>query len=174
MSKERALMRDVITKYHPEFKTNKKMSAYGVKNPEIFNVELLMDQCLSAVGRYRYVDEYGRDFDDSDDSDGKTSTMRCSDKKLIVRSVECKIGSLRITAWNEVLDRLHFFYVPRQCLETIKTWAGMGKKEWICARWTPANRWYPDGHYNKMERYRVADFETLAAVNDQTFRYWGE
>lgn len=165
-------MRDVISKHHPEFKASKDLTEYGLRNPSIFDIELLMDQCLSAVGGYRYVDEVGRDFNDPDNSDGKTSTVRSSDNRFSIRSVESKIGSLRVTAWNEILDKTHFFYIPTRFVAEVKTWAGMGKKEWIVSKWSPVTRWYPEGHYNKLNPFRVADFETLSTVTDTTFQVW--
>lgn len=172
MNKDHALMRDVITKHHPEFTKNKTMSKYALKNPEIFNIELLMDQCLSTVGGYNYVDEWGRDFDDADNSDGKTATVRSSDRKLLVRSVECKIGSLRVTAWNEILDKTVFFYIPKADVTHLKSSQGVGNKLWIRTTWTQGWMKDSDGHYNMLNKFRVADFQKLATSTDQTFKYW--
>ena len=56
MSKNLVLMRDVICIYHPEFRISKDLRAYGMKHPEIFNVERLIEESLAAVGPYEFVD----------------------------------------------------------------------------------------------------------------------
>jgi hypothetical protein len=157
MSKNLVLMRDVICKYHPSFVKSSGLRKYGLENPQIFNVERLVEESLAAVGGYDYVDEEGYDF--SDFSDSKTTSINFKTRRAHVGSVETKIGALRITSYNPHLDSLAYFFVSQTDVKYVKLacYGISSHKERILFSWQP------DGdHYNSFEEYRKYDFESLA------------
>jgi hypothetical protein len=157
MSKNLVLMRDVICKYHPRFVESLGLRKYGLDNPQMFNVERLVEESLAAVGGYDYVDEDGYDF--SDFSDSKTTSISLKTRIASVGNVENKIGALRITSYNPHLDSLAYFFVSQTDVKYVKLpcYGNSSHKERIRFTWHPN-----DDHYNSFEDYRKDDFESLA------------
>ena len=156
MSKNHVLMRDVICLYHPEFTASADLRSCGLKHPEMFNIERLMEESLAAVGPYTFVDQAGYDF--SDFSDSKTVTVNHNSRYAEITGVENKIGALRITAYNPFVQGVDFFYVPKSRMNYVKT-ACYGKnshKERL--RFT----YCLDLSYGFMEQFRERNFTDLA------------
>ena len=161
MSKNLVLMRDVVCKYHPEFRKSKDIRRFGMEQPEHFNVERLIEESLAAVGGYEFVDEEGYDF--SDFSDSKTTTINHTTGVGTVMGVECKIGSLRIVCYNPQKNATDYFFVRKDRVAGVKS-ACYGKnshKERIVFKYSSK---YHD-HYNWFERYRVKSFKELALAS---------
>lgn len=169
MTKELLLMRDVITKYHPLFKNNDYLSYYGIQHPFMFNVEKLVEDCLSALGGYSVVNGWGRDFDDAVNSDSKTVTVVNNSAKrrqyvIKIGNVDTKIGSLRVTVFNPITAKLDFLYLPKTAVQEHKEPDGKktklsGAKERIRTSWS-----YASDSYCKLEKYRLATFKELAVA----------
>jgi hypothetical protein len=157
MSKNLVLMRDVICIYHPEFRVSRDLRAYGIKHPDIFNVERLVEESLAAVGPYEFVDEEGYDFTDL--SDSKTTTINANTRVGTIGSVETKIGALRITAYNPFKDAADYFYVSKRDLKYVKSpcYGVNDHKERILFTYSKRG-----DNYNMFEDYRVRNFEELA------------
>ena len=157
MSKNLVLMKDVICIYHPEFRASKDLQNYGIKHPDIFNVERLIEESLAAVGSYRFVDEEGYDF--TDYSDSKTTTINANTRVATVNSVETKIGALRITAYNPLKESADYFYVSKRDMKYVKSpcYGKTDYKERI--KFTYSTR---GDTYNWFEDFRLNTFEDLA------------
>ena len=157
MSKSLVLMRDVICIYHPEFRVSKDLRAYGMKHPDIFNVERLVEESLAAVGPYEFVDQDGYDFTDL--SDSKTTTINANTRTGTIGSVETKIGALRITAYNPFKESADYFYVSKRDMKYVKSpcYGVNDHKERILFKWSEKG-----DTYNMFEDYRVKSFEDLA------------
>ena len=157
MSKNLVLMRDVICVYHPEFRKSRDLQSYGLKHPDIFNVERLIEESLAAVGNYLLVDREGYDF--SDYSDSKTTTVNLNSRVGTVGSVETKIGALRITAYNPFKNAADYFFVSRQDLKYVKSpcYGVNDHKERI--KFTYSKK---SDSYGMFEDYRVDNFKELA------------
>ena len=153
-------MRDVICIYHPEFRKSRDLQSYGLKHPDIFNVERLIEESLAAVGNYLLVDREGYDF--SDYSDSKTTTVNLNSRVGTVGSVETKIGALRITAYNPFKDAADFFYVSKRDLKYVKSpcYGVNDHKERILFTYTAKG-----DTYNTFDDYRVKDFRELALAS---------
>ena len=160
MSKSLVLMRDVICIYHPEFRASKDLRSYGIKHPEIFNVERLIEESLAAVGPYQFVDKEGYDFTDL--SDSKTTTVNANTRVVTISSVETKIGALRITAYNPFKDAADYFYVSKRDMKYVKSpcYGNNDHKERILFTYSKKG-----DNYNMFEDYRVRSFEELALAN---------
>jgi len=160
MSKSLVLMRDVICIYHPEFRASKDLRSYGIKHPDIFNVERLIEESLAAVGPYQFVDKEGYDFTDL--SDSKTTTVNANTRVVTISSVETKIGALRITAYNPFKDAADYFYVSKRDMKYVKSpcYGNNDHKERILFTYSKKG-----DNYNMFEDYRVRSFEELALAN---------
>jgi hypothetical protein len=160
MSKNLVLMRDVICIYHPEFRISKDLRTYGMKHPDIFNVERLIEESLAAVGPYRFVDCEGYDF--TDFSDSKTTTINANTRTATVGSVETKIGALRITAYNPFKQSADYFYVSKRNMKYVKSpcYGVNDHKERILFKYSTKG-----DAYGMFEDYRVNTFEDLARAN---------
>jgi hypothetical protein len=158
MSKSLVLMRDVICVYHPEFINSEDLRKFGVKNPDIFNVERLVEESLAAVGHYNFVNATGYDFL-PDFSDSKTATVATYDNVMAIGSIESKIGALRVTIYNPHKQSLDYMFMPFKDWKKYKE-CSYGKnehKERLRTRWNQKN-----DHYNSFEQFRVKTFEELA------------
>ena len=123
MSKNLVLMRDIICVHHPKFIKSKALRDIGMEDPDIFNVERLVEQCLAAVGPYDLIDAAHADF--SDGSDSKTASIRvnperpgCASHGGEITGVETsgggrKAGALRCTIYNPHKDEVKFYFLPK-------------------------------------------------------------
>jgi hypothetical protein len=159
MSKNLVLMRDVICIYHPEFRASRDLRAYGMKHPDIFNIERLIEESLAAVGPYELVDRDGYDFTDL--SDSKTTTINAKTRTGTINSVETKIGALRITAYNPFKKSVDFFYVGKRDLKHVKSpcYGVNDHKERIRFKYSTKG-----DAYGMFEDYRVKSFQELATA----------
>ena len=157
MSKQRTFLTQVIIPVLPELFPTEEATQYALTNPHVYNVEHLVELCLAKQGGYRFVDADGYDF--TDYSDSKTTTVNDKTLVMTVGSIENKIGSLRISAYNPIRERIDFFYMSHQQLRSaaLPCYGKHSYKERLLARYNAAR-----DDYNQFEQYRVADFETLA------------
>ena len=160
MSKHLVLMRDVICKYHPRFRKSEDIRRFGLEAPEHFNIERLVEESLAAVGGYKFVDEEGYDF--SDFSDSKTTSINYGDNSATVMGVECKIGALRIVAYNPFKNASDYFFVPKDEVHSIKRpcYGKNAGRERIVFRYSTAKK-----DYTWFERYRMSSFRKLALAS---------
>jgi hypothetical protein len=161
MCKNLVLLRDVINVYHPTFSTNKQLQKYALESPTAFNVERLIEECLAHVGGYDFVNEEGRDFNDTTNSDSKTLTVNPAKRRAELGSIANKIGSLRITIYNPHKDNVDYMYMTYEEWNYFKV-ACHGKNQEDKTRLLMS--WSRNGHYNQFERFRVADFIELATT----------
>lgn len=160
MSREAVFMRDLICQYHPEFVLSSEMRQCGLRRPELFNIEKLVEESLAFIGGYKFVDADHFDFDDY--SDSKTASVSLFTQQCSVTGVDGKIGSLRISVYNPCTEGLDYFYVPKKDLEYVRT-PCYGKQFY---RQRIRFRWSKNGHYNWFEDFRLPDFVTLAQAMD--------
>jgi hypothetical protein len=161
MTREAVLMRDLICIYHPEFVSSQDMRRCGLRRPDLFNVERLVEESLAEVGGYKFVDADYYDFDDF--SDSKTTTVNLNTRRAEIGNVEGKIGALRITAYNPHRDRLDFFYVPQRDMNSVRMpcYGISSHKERIYFKWN-----HHHDHYNSFHDFKVQDFVELAQARD--------
>lgn len=160
MNKNYVLIRDIITKYHPDFNTSQEVQEFALKNHDVLNVERLIEYTLAHVGGMNFVDAEGYDFLPCY-SDSKTVSVSKTTRRGYISSVENKVGALRITAYNPHMDRVDFFYVPKDFVTEVKK-ACFGKqmfKQRIMFSFSE------NDHYNSFEKYRVPTFVDLATAN---------
>ena len=162
-------MEKIICKFHPAFASSPDLQSYGLKNPEMFNIERLIEESLAAVGGYDFVDDAGRDFNCPDNSDSKTVTVVNNGgnaKVILIQSVENKVGSLRVTIYNPYKENVDFLYIPKEYVKGLMENSGTAGranslKQRIRGAWNEGQ-----DSYNKLERFRVNCFESLAKASD--------
>lgn len=167
MSKELTLMRDVIITHHPRFKRSKDLRNFGLSSPHIFNVTHLIEESLSAVGGYEFVNSAHYDF--TDGSDSKTASIRNQSKTTngntymgeiaAVSSAAgvLKEGALRCIIYNPHIDGLQFYFLPKSMWSkhiTVHPTSGIGK---IIFSWNKTKQ-----TIKLFEDYRCSDFSELA------------
>lgn len=160
-------MRDVISIYHPEFRKSKSLRAYGMKFPDIFTVERLIEESLAAVGSYKFTDGDHADF--SDGTDSKTSSIGINptvpggnSHAGVITGVETvggvrKAGALRCTVYNPHKDSLKFYFLPKSMWSkhiTINTASRRGGVHYCYHK--------PCDHIFKFDGYECSSFEELA------------
>lgn len=151
------MLQEIVFRYHPRFKKSKTLRKLGLENPNIFNVERLIEESIAFIGKLVYVDADGYDFL-PDHSDSKTVTLTVLKNKVSCRgtigSVGAKVGALRVVAFNAMHNCLDFFYIPHEYIKKLK-FRHTKVSEGI------ALYFGKNGYYN-LEEYRVDNFEELA------------
>jgi|APCry1669189534_1035231.scaffolds.fasta_scaffold134668_2 hypothetical protein len=126
-TKHSVLMRDIIIKFHPRFKTNDEIKKFALKYPDSFNVEHLVEECFPTIGKFKFVDGIG--YDNSDYSEDKTASIRLRPLSKNTYAGEIsgvsrangneKIGALRCIIYNPHTESLKFYFLPK------KVWKNM-------------------------------------------------
>jgi hypothetical protein len=179
-TKHKILINEVISKALPDFADQNTIDAVMriMDNyPKVIDVENLVEYSLARLGGYKFVDEQGRDFDDIDDSDSKTSSVNVKTRKIEIGSIENKIGSLRITITNtlSIVEPVSFLYIPRDYVPIVsnKCYGKQNHKRRLQITWAEDPPKYlkstKNGYFNKFERFRINTFEELALMTDEKF-----
>jgi hypothetical protein len=164
MCKHTVFFEKIIFKYHPEYQSI-AIRKWARKNPTHFNIERLIEETIAHIGGYDFIDVAGKDFNDVDQSDAKTATIRATDRKFTIASVENKIGSLRIVLYNEVTAGVKFLYIPKGYVTMLSERCGSESQKYkIRGTWNQDN-----DHFNKLHVFRVSTFEELAGMSDATY-----
>jgi len=165
MCKHSKVLGDIIFPHFHHLFPTEKSRQIALKNPKAFNIEHLVELVMANIGGYNFVDEYGRDFDDANNSDSKTCTLRAHDSSLCIGKIEHKIGSFRVVCYNEIKNSLDYFYIPNlgRLYEREKGYIAKDRnQERIRARYTSST-----DSYNKFEKYRVKNFYEVATMTDE-------
>jgi hypothetical protein len=161
IKKHEVFFEKILFNHHPKFNvSNARNLVADLGGPTSFNVEKLVEDALAAVGGYNVIGGVGQDFDDIENSDGKTVSVNVNTGVAELSSISAKIGTLRIMIYNPFEQDIHYFYL------TFEQWTAMatatytdtGKGGTLRLRF----QYSIDGHYNQFESFRVPDFITLA------------
>lgn len=117
-------MKEVICPYHPLFSKFPDISILGSSNPELFNVEMLVEQTMAHIGSYEFINAAHADF--SDESDCKTAsicltpsregqnTYRGRIDRVTSAGGESKRGALRCIVYNPHSHSLKYYFLPKE------------------------------------------------------------
>ena len=166
MSKEFALMRDVVCRYHPDY-LSRSSKKKALANPSHYNVEHLVELTMAHVGGYKFVDGDLHDF--SDGSECKTASIEerlnglatTSHPGMIsgimTKSGAVKQGHLRNVIYNPHLDELLYIFLPKDVWDPYMREFGQANKNKL--RFT----WNSDKNIiTKFKGYYCTDFVQLA------------
>ena len=114
-----------------DIKFIKKLSPYlGLSRTEIKHLnnfvskgiiqrDRVVEMAIANVGGHDVVSIHGQDFCDGSDAKSVVSVARNNDisrgtwmNTFPVRRISSKTGSLRIVAYNKILDDFHYFFIP--------------------------------------------------------------
>ena len=159
IKKNEIIFEKVLFNHHPTFKLKENQLLAKKLGYDIFDVERLCEEACAAVGGYNFIDVSGQDYDDIENSDMKTASVNVNSGVATISSIHAKVGTLRIVVYNPIVQDVHFFYL------TFEQWKYMstecyGKdagKQRLRLQYSNI-----EGTYNHFEKYRVADFTTLA------------
>tara|TARA_B100000900_G_C20245868_1_gene579858 strand:- start:69 stop:599 length:531 start_codon:yes stop_codon:yes gene_type:complete len=167
MCKNKTLFRNIVNKYHPDFKS-KSILKQVEKHPLIFNIEHLIELTMAEVGGYEFVDADHCDF--SDGTECKTGSIRQSlygqrkntysleISNIVSPGGNIKEGDVRVVIYNPHTDSQTYYYIPQEDLTKIginyHPTTGVGR---IFASWNSKKN-----TIRKLDKYEVESFEDLA------------
>ena len=123
MSKNSLLLTEVVFKYHPDYVGHKKRQKIALKNPQHYNVEVMIEEALAHIGPYSQTNAALSDF--SDNSDSKTSSITTKPYPKTpnifrgeIRNVSTiygndKVGALRCIIYNPHKEKLMYYFLPK-------------------------------------------------------------
>lgn len=166
-SKASLILEEIIFKYNPVFADTPELHQLATSNPEIFNIERLVELTMAEVGGYNYIDGDHCDFDDG--SECKTASVRpspstkgSSSYSLEISNVvspggHAKTGAIRVVLYNPHTYKLKYYFLPENSLHEIGVnYHNTTNTGRIFATWNMI--W---DTCNKLDRYEVADFYAL-------------
>lgn len=165
LTKDQLISTKIAKKYHPNYKNVSKKwlleTAYTIRTEKIF------EQCLAlCCPYYDWIDTAYKDF--SDDTDGKTTTVRHRGK-IDIHAIGNKVGALRTLVYNPYTENLDYFFLPvdRKIGSIFIDKRGITR---LSFNWS-----YSKNNYGAFEQYRVKSFEDLAwikAIENDKFIYY--
>ena len=160
MSKHLTFLEDFAFKYHPALSALDSTAQQSIKDiAEIIDIERVTEHAIAAAGGLTFIDTAHYDFDDYSDSKTLTVGPQCTAE---IHGMAGKIGGIRIVIYNPhkaVGSQVDHMYVPSDFVGSVTT-ACYGKKSSdrrIRMTYSPER-----DSYNRMDRFRVADFATQA------------
>lgn len=172
MCKENTILNEVIYNHHPRFN---KLPAEVIDSfePTDFNVPRLVEEAVADVADSEFVD--GEGYDLADGTEVKTASIRptpinkkkiptCSHAYEISGVVSSggkeKTGALRIVLYNPVLEKLTYYFIPKDA------WTKLGvsihpttKKGKIVGSWNSKKN-----IVSKIAPYEVESFEKMSKI----------
>lgn len=121
MCKNLLILQQIGSKYHP---TLKKLVFTEEDDVSIYNTSKIVQTCMALVGGYEDTDGAYADF--SDGSDAKTVSIKQRKGPPPYRGdgnihrVKHKTGDLRIVAYNQLFERLDYFYIPQKIVRRLE------------------------------------------------------
>jgi len=144
--------------------------------PKALDVENLIEHSIAKSGKFDFVDEAGRDFNDIDNSDSKTGTVNIKTGKAEIGNVEGKMGSIRLTIFNPISpEAVSFLYLPEYYAKSMARECygqNAGKKRYIITWSKKRPKKYKDskiGYFNQFEKFRLDSFDELSQMTDEKF-----
>ena len=119
------LLAECVIENHSVYKESPWREAI-LERPKDFNLEHLIEQCFSlqSEGAYNFNDGIHEDYDD--ESECKTGTCYPEIQQAEITSVRSKDdvlkrGAIRVVMLNPHLEKLHYFFIPKDVVETMMT-----------------------------------------------------
>lgn len=105
-----------------ELETLKKFTRLG-----FIQRDRIVEQAIANAGGLDVVSIEGQDVSDGTEVKSVVSNSRNNNIKrgqwknsFNIRNLQAKTGDLRIVAYNKLLDRFHYFYIPREEYQHLK------------------------------------------------------
>ena len=148
-----------------ELKALKKLSKIG-----LIQRERLVEIAISKLSGIAMDSTHGRDHADGSDTKTVVSVMRNSHismgtwaNSFTIRNVKTKTGALRIVAYNKLLNRFHYFFIPKEAYgDTVNQVEIVIEKVSGCT--TQPNFTGTPSTHRKWWNYEVVSFEELCKL----------
>lgn len=144
----------------------------------IIQRETLAEVVMTKLGNFKGDSIDGRDFTDGTDCKTVTSASRNNDKKrggwmnsFEIRNIKTKTGDLRVVAYNKLLDKFHYFYIPNHAFAHLKTALTIVIESYTCHNGEPNFTGIPR-RTNKFWEYEVGSFEELCEMEPADLSGW--
>jgi hypothetical protein len=163
----------------PYLNLNATDSASLVKFTEmgIVQRETVAELAMTKLGAFEGDSRNGRDFTDGTDAKTVTSTARNNDKRrgawtnsFEISNVATKTGDLRVIAYNKILDKFHYFYIPNHAFAHLKSSLTIVIESYTSHFVEPVFTGEPK-RTNKFWEYEVASFEELCKCKPDSDEY---
>lgn len=169
-TKQYVALRDVITKYHPLFVSDKTLQKNALKYSEAFDVEYLIEQTLGIVGNLGHDTKgYGYDYglDLSDCKFVSLQNHHTKGSRICINNVQTssgvkKSGSLRVIIFNDKENCLMYYFIPKHFWEQKINIDKSSNKGRVIV-----NYHITDKKFKKIEQFRCNSFEELAMKRDE-------
>lgn len=172
MSKNTVFVRDIISKFFPE---------YNNIDANDLNVERIFEKCIAAESGLTWIGDDNEEYDFLEDlSDAKTSscTGKIKNKKNKktgkvytstsytgrITSVETKVGDLRCAVYNELTDKIDYFLIPFSAIERLATPVSRTGKSQYKLEISFSYNTRKDEYSNGMEDFRYYSFEDICRI----------
>lgn len=172
MSKNTVFVRDIISKFFPE---------YTKIDADDLNVERIFEKCIAAQSGLTWIGDDNEEYDFLEDySDAKTSscTRKVKSKKDKktgksytsasytgrITSVETKIGDLRCAVYNELTDKIDYFLIPFSAIERLATPVSRTGKSQYKMQISFSYNTRKGEYSNGMEDFRYYSFEDICRI----------
>jgi hypothetical protein len=161
--KNQLILKQIITIYNPEYYD------LDISDPKDYDVSKMLEETMALVGGYTFLD--GSHFDFSDGTECKTGSVQRNPRKqngirtnnhdVRISSTSSgagvsKTGDLRVVIYNNVTNKLEFFFIPQRDIDKLTSMDGYKKKGDIK---TTYNR--ETNKITALEKYRMSDFVSL-------------
>jgi hypothetical protein len=176
MCKKTSILSEIAIKHHPRFVRSQDLRNAAISDPDLFNVERIVEESMAAVGGYDFIDSSHCDFNDQDVSDSKTASIRLTSSKSknsftgIIDGVvnphgAAKAGALRCVVYNPHTDGLRYYFLPKGVwdrLVYLHTKTGQGRISFTYN--------LERDSIDKLDQYRCESFEELATMSTARLR----
>lgn len=170
MCKTTTLLQEVISQHSSVFNGDIIDDIMESYDPKVINIERLIEYVMAEVGGHQFVDGHHHDL--SDGSEIKTSTVTANPTKagsvchrfeisnVVSSGGQMKSGDIRLVMYNAVTEDVRYFFIPNdQILSLGINYHGTTRTGRVFGTW---NR--EKDTYNKIDRFAVDDFVTLATL----------
>lgn len=158
LNKHTVILREIAAVYLPEYQGR---ADELVEHWRHYNVEHIVEDAMSRIGGYGFVDQHTHD--NGDYSDTKTGSIRRHDSVATISGIisdggQPKCGDIRAVIYNQFDHKLHYYFLPKAYWESIREY-GRSNANILRSSYNPQT-----DTVSKWQRYRLDSFHELAQM----------
>lgn len=138
--------------------------------------ERLVELAISQVGNIKMDSTHGQDHDDGSDTKTVVSAIRNNNisrgswmHTFAVKKIASKNGPLRVVAYNKLLDKFHYFFIPHNAYQHCKHTVEITVEQ-VSGCFTPPGFTGVPKRTRQWWQYEVASFELMCATKPGNVR----
>ena len=132
---------------------------------------------VAKLAKLDVVSIEGMDFSDGSDMKTVVSSYRNNDKKrggwsnsFEIRNIGTKTGALRIMAYNKLLKKFHYFFIPRYAYAHLNSVLTITIETGTCHIGEPNFTGIPRG--NKFWEFECASLQEMCDMREESLDQW--